>query len=51
MDNLLKKGVPHLRHCGWEVWHTYTFFKEKLSAINWLGIALSLGAIALIAYG
>jgi drug/metabolite transporter (DMT)-like permease len=26
-------------------------FKEKLSAINWLGIALSLGAIALIAYG
>nr|WP_240348266.1 EamA family transporter [Longitalea arenae] len=26
-------------------------FKEKLSAINWLGIVLSLGAIALIAYG
>ena len=26
-------------------------FKEKLSATNWLGIALSLGAIALIAYG
>jgi drug/metabolite transporter (DMT)-like permease len=29
----------------------WLFFKEKLSAINWLGIALSLGAIALIAYG
>jgi drug/metabolite transporter (DMT)-like permease len=26
-------------------------FKEKLSATNWLGIVLSLGAIALIAYG
>lgn len=26
-------------------------FKEKLSAVNWLGILLSLGAIALIAYG
>lgn len=26
-------------------------FKEKLSAINWLGIVLSLGAIALIAFG
>jgi drug/metabolite transporter (DMT)-like permease len=26
-------------------------FKEKLSAINWAGIILSLGAIALIAYG
>ena len=26
-------------------------FKEKLSAVNWLGIALSLGAIALIAFG
>jgi drug/metabolite transporter (DMT)-like permease len=26
-------------------------FKERLSAINWLGIILSLGAIALIAYG
>lgn len=26
-------------------------FKEKLSAVNWLGIILSLGAIALIAYG
>jgi len=29
----------------------WLIFKEKLSAINWLGIALSLGAIALIAYG
>ena len=26
-------------------------FKEKLSVINWIGILLSLGAIALIAYG
>ena len=26
-------------------------FKEKLSFVNWLGIVLSLGAIALIAYG
>jgi drug/metabolite transporter (DMT)-like permease len=26
-------------------------FKEKLSLINWLGIVLSLGAIALIAFG
>jgi drug/metabolite transporter (DMT)-like permease len=26
-------------------------FKEKLSAVNWAGIILSLGAIALIAYG
>ena len=26
-------------------------FKEKLTATNWLGIVLSLGAIALIAYG
>lgn len=26
-------------------------FKEKLSAINWIGIFLSLGAIALIAFG
>jgi drug/metabolite transporter (DMT)-like permease len=26
-------------------------FKEKLSAINWLGIILSIGSIALIAYG
>lgn len=26
-------------------------FREKLSKLNWLGIALSLGAIALIAYG
>lgn len=29
----------------------WLIFKEKLSAANWLGIALSLGAIALIAYG
>ncbi|OQP65202.1 hypothetical protein A3860_16140 [Niastella vici] len=29
----------------------WLIFKEKLSAINWLGIGLSLGAIALIAYG
>jgi multidrug transporter EmrE-like cation transporter len=29
----------------------WLIFKEKLSATNWLGIALSLGAIALIAYG
>jgi drug/metabolite transporter (DMT)-like permease len=29
----------------------WLIFKEKLSAINWLGIILSLGAIALIAYG
>ncbi|MCS3800331.1 hypothetical protein [Niastella sp. OAS944] len=29
----------------------WLIFKEKLSAVNWLGIALSLGAIALIAYG
>jgi len=26
-------------------------FKEKLSLINWIGVILSLGAIALIAYG
>jgi uncharacterized membrane protein len=26
-------------------------FKERLSVINWLGILLSLGAIALIAFG
>jgi drug/metabolite transporter (DMT)-like permease len=29
----------------------WLLFKEKLSFINWLGIGLSLGAIALIAYG
>jgi drug/metabolite transporter (DMT)-like permease len=29
----------------------YFFFKEKLSAVNWAGIILSLAAIALIAYG
>ena len=29
----------------------WLIFKEKLSATNWLGIALSLAAIALIAYG
>ena len=29
----------------------WLIFKEKLSAVNWLGIILSLGAIALIAYG
>jgi drug/metabolite transporter (DMT)-like permease len=29
----------------------WLLFREKLSAINWAGIALSLGAIALIAYG
>lgn len=29
----------------------WLIFKEKLSAINWLGIVLSLGAIALIAFG
>ena len=27
------------------------FFREKLSRLNWLGIFMSLGAIALIAYG
>lgn len=27
------------------------FFKEKLSVLNWTGIALAIGAIALIAYG
>ena len=27
------------------------FFREKLSVLNWTGIALSLGAIALIAFG
>lgn len=29
----------------------WLLFSERLSKINWLGIALSLGAIALIAYG
>jgi drug/metabolite transporter (DMT)-like permease len=29
----------------------WLLFKEKLSAINWLGIALAIGAIALIAFG
>ncbi len=29
----------------------WLLFKEKLSAVNWLGIALALGAIALIAFG
>ncbi|HVM89662.1 MAG TPA: EamA family transporter [Puia sp.] len=29
----------------------WILFKEKLSAINWLGIVLSVGAIALIAFG
>jgi uncharacterized membrane protein len=29
----------------------WLIFKEKLSTTNWLGIALSLGAIALIAFG
>ncbi|MBI1343663.1 MAG: EamA/RhaT family transporter [Terrimonas sp.] len=29
----------------------WIFFREKLSALNWLGIFFSLGAIALIAYG
>ncbi|MDP9230828.1 MAG: EamA family transporter [Bacteroidota bacterium] len=29
----------------------WLLFKEKISAINWIGILLSLGAIALIAYG
>lgn len=29
----------------------WLIFKERLSAINWIGIILSLGAIALIAYG
>jgi len=26
-------------------------FKERLSLLNWIGIILSLGAIALIAFG
>jgi uncharacterized membrane protein len=29
----------------------WMIFKERLSIINWVGIALALGAIALIAYG
>jgi uncharacterized membrane protein len=29
----------------------WLFFKEKLSGINWLGIVLAIGAIALIAFG
>lgn len=29
----------------------WMLFKEKLSAINWLGILLAVGAIALVAYG
>ncbi len=29
----------------------WVFFKEKLTLINWAGVILSLGAIALIAYG
>jgi drug/metabolite transporter (DMT)-like permease len=29
----------------------WLLFKEKLSAVNWIGIILSLGAIALIAFG
>jgi uncharacterized membrane protein len=29
----------------------WLLFREKLSVINWLGIFLSLGAIALIAFG
>jgi len=29
----------------------WILFKEKLSLVNWIGIILSLGAIALIAYG
>jgi drug/metabolite transporter (DMT)-like permease len=29
----------------------WLLFKEKLSAINWLGIALAIGAISLIAFG
>lgn len=29
----------------------WLFFKEKLTIINWLGIALSIGAILLIAFG
>lgn len=29
----------------------WVLFKEKLSAVNWIGVILSIGAIALIAYG
>jgi multidrug transporter EmrE-like cation transporter len=29
----------------------WILFKEKLSFINWAGIALAIAAIALIAYG
>jgi uncharacterized membrane protein len=29
----------------------WLLFKEKLSLINWIGIGLAVGAIALIAYG
>jgi uncharacterized membrane protein len=29
----------------------WILFRERLSMINWIGIILSLGAIALIAYG
>ncbi|MBC7828826.1 MAG: EamA/RhaT family transporter [Chitinophagaceae bacterium] len=29
----------------------FLFLRERLSVLNWMGIALSLGAIALIAYG
>jgi uncharacterized membrane protein len=29
----------------------FLFFNEKLSKLNWLGIVLSIAAIALIAYG
>jgi drug/metabolite transporter (DMT)-like permease len=29
----------------------WLLFKERLSVINWLGILLAMGSIALIAYG
>jgi multidrug transporter EmrE-like cation transporter len=29
----------------------YLMFKEKLTKLNWLGIVISIAAIALIAYG
>jgi multidrug transporter EmrE-like cation transporter len=29
----------------------YLMFKEKLTKLNWMGIVLSIAAIALIAYG
>jgi uncharacterized membrane protein len=29
----------------------FVLFKEKLSLINWMGILLAIGAIALIAFG